>query len=131
MEEKCKYGENINLLNQYEFNVLVFIEFFEETMNGGFVQFIENSSGDRFNDLERVLTDINANKILDIYSEVLKLIPILPTDRDERYEVTEAVITEDIFNKLNECDKKLFKISQEYFENIVFEYIDNNRKHFI
>lgn len=81
LEDKCSYGDNIEVLSKPELHILVIREFFDEVMNGGFQQFLDNSSGNQYNYLIDSLKDVEATDVLNIYEDTLKSLPRLPADR--------------------------------------------------
>lgn len=130
LEDKSSYGDNINALSKPELHVLVIREFFDEVMNGGFPLELSKNCWNQFIYLIESIKAVGANDVLSIYEETLKLLPKLPVDRTKRYDVLGKILTDDLLNKLSECDKKLYSIEQNYFEDIVYNYVMNNKEYF-
>lgn len=131
LDRKSKYATDINNLSIQERNVFIIGLFIDEVNNGGFEQFLFNSSGAFFEYLMSSLKEVGANDIVNIYEETLNLFPKkLPLDENKRYEVLYKLLNDDILKKLSECDKKFYKISSSDIEESIYSYIMKNKSFF-
>lgn len=132
LNKKSNYGEDIKKLSKPEMCVFVVNLFLDETNNGGFEQFLFNSSGTFFGDLLFSLDEVGMKNISDFYRNTLSIFPaVLPKDEDERDSILFNLCNEELSNKLAECDKKLYLISSDEIENIIFKYVQEHKQDFL
>ena len=125
--EKCKYGDDIEKLNEHErvFYVTQILE--QEVNNGGFSQFFFNSSGDFSNELVDAFTKIGALKTVEICKKALAVFNgNVPTDRDEREELLDSLDCDDV---LSECDDEFYEY-EDNLEELNYTYIIEHRSSF-
>ncbi len=125
--EKCKYGDDIEKLNEHErvFYVTQILE--QEVNNGGFSQFFYNSSGDFSNELVDAFTKIGALKTAEICKKALAVFNgNVPSDRDEREELLDNLDCDDV---LSECDDEFYEY-EDNLEELNYTYIMEHRSFF-
>ena len=129
--QKCNYGEDIENLTCAEktfyFNTL----FESEVNNGGFSQFLYNSSGDFANEIINSLNIIGANKIAEIYTNAFEALGgDIPTDRDQREKMLENTITDRVNKIFDECDNEFYAYP-DHLEELNYQFIMKNKGQFI
>lgn len=127
---KCRYGGRLDTLNEHE-RVLYAVQVLEEEVNnGGFSQFVYNSSGDLAGEVVSAFTAIGAVKTAAICQKALSAFGTeLPTDRKERQELLEQLESDGIDDILNECDDAFYEYEEDLAQ-LNYEYIMKNRSSF-
>lgn len=120
--------ESRDILSKEEKAVLIVRTFVEEVYNGGFEQFMDNSSGNYFNDLLESFELVKANKLIEIYKDIINKFPMNLSD-EKRENVYDAIITENLDN-IRQCDLQMYEIEGSYFDEIVYNYVMENKDRF-
>lgn len=129
--EKCKYGDDIDRLNEYERVFFVTQQLEMEVNNGGFSQFFYNTSGDFSHELVHAFTEIGANKTVVICKKALDAFPqTFPVDRYERQEMLDELESDEIEEILDECDDEFYEYEDD-LTNLNYEYIRKNKQFFM
>ena len=114
LNQKCSYGEKIELLNESQ-KVLLLVENLErEINNGGFNQFYRNSSGDFVNETIDALNLIGAKKTAEIVKDANSEFKngSVPKDRVKRQNVMALI-------------ERKAEENWESLDSLFFEYNDN------
>lgn len=131
IDRKCSGGTNFNKLTEEEQTIFVVDSFAREVNNGGFEQFLFNSSGAFYGLLLSSLKSVGADDIINIYQEVLKNFPDeLPQDEDLRDEILYKVLNDELSIQLLECDKLFYNIEESIIEELEYNYIMKNKDNF-
>lgn len=123
LNQKSDYGDHIDLLSPEEQVFYICNLLIEEVNNGGFDQFLYNSSGNYAHRVEECLRTIGANKTADICHTALSAFgkPI-PQDRNQRQKFLDKMESDEISEILNDCDG-LFYEYPDPFEELCRQYI--------
>ncbi len=125
--EKCKYGDDIEKLNEHERIIFVTQILEQEVNNGGFAQFFYNSSGDFSNELVDAFTKIGALKTAEICKKALIVFNNdVPTDKAKREELLDNLECGDL---LSECDDEFYEY-EDNLEELNYTYIMEHRSFF-
>ncbi len=128
---KCNYGEDMGKLSEAEKIFFLNNQLEQEINNGGLSQFFFNSSGDFANEIEYSLRSIGAVHTEKIYSKaLLALGGELPENRDEREEMLDNILTDNVSELLNECDNEFYKYLDN-LEELNYQFIIKNKEQFI
>lgn len=117
-----------DILSKEEKTVLIVRTFVEEVYNGGFEQFLDNSSGNYFDELLEAFELINADKLIEIYKDLINKFPIGLSN--EKREKTYDAIIEQNLEYIRKCDLKMYEIEGNYFDEIVYNYVMDNKESF-
>lgn len=124
--KKCDYGNNDDVLNEHErrFMIAMFVD--GEVNDGGFNSFFTNSSGKYANEIVEVFRVIGSDLLADVCEKAVSIFdgPV-PTDWDERIEAYEKLDEAKVREVFDDCDE-LFYESEEDFEDLCMEYIQNH-----
>lgn len=128
LSKKCNYGENIATLTAEEKTVYIVLSFEAEANNGGFEQYLFNSSGGAFaGELVASLSAIGANRTADIYKKALENFTCeLPADDELRSKLLDELLTDEISKIFASCDRQFY----EYLDNLemlVYQFIINKK----
>ncbi|MGM9970036.1 MAG: DUF4375 domain-containing protein [Anaeroplasma sp.] len=115
-------------LSKEEKAVLIVRTFVEEVYNGGFEQFMDNSSGKYFDELLESFEIINAQKLIEIYKDLINKFPI-GLSNDEKEKTYDDIITEN-FENIRQCDLKMYEIEGSYFDEIIYNFVMENKNKF-
>lgn len=130
LNERSSYGECLERLSPEEqvFYICNLLE--EEVNNGGFDQFLYNSSGDYTHRVEECLRTIGANKTADICRTAFTAYgkPI-PQDRNKRQKFLEKIENDEISAILSDCDDKFYGYPDN-LEELNYQYILENKTKF-
>ena len=127
---KCNYGDEIAKLTDAEKTFYFVVQLESEVNNGGFSQFLFNSSGDFANDTSTALRKIGAEKTAQIYDKMLAAFGgKVPPDRDERIEMLDEILSDEINEILNECDDRFYEYSDDLAE-LNYQFVLNNKAQF-
>lgn len=131
LSRKCNYGENISVLTPEEKTVYIVDSFQSEVNNGGFSQYLFNSSGTFVGELAASLSAIGANRTIEIYKKALEKLPLeLPADDGQRNTLLEELITEDISEVFASCDQQFYEYPDN-LDELIYQFIMNNKSCFI
>ena len=130
LNERSSYGEHLERLSAEEqvFYICNLLE--EEVNNGGFDQFLYNSSGDYAGRVEECLRIIGANKTADICHTAFSAYgkPI-PQDRDKREKFLDKMESDEISAILSDCDDQFYEYPDQ-LEALCYAYIVANKEKF-
>ena len=113
-------------LTKEEKTVLIVRTFVEEVYNGGFEQFIYNSSDCHLDELLESFELIKANKLIEIYKDLIDKFLIYSSYCEKDYDK----IIENNINEIRQCDLKLYEIEASYFDEIIYDYVMKNKDKF-
>ncbi len=131
LNRKCNYGEIIDALTPKEKTVYIVDSFQSEVNNGGFEQFLLNSSGALADELLSSLYEIGANEIAEIYKKAFVKLPLnLPTDEKQRDSLLTELITEENSKIFDDCDQQFYK-SSDNLDVLLYQFIMSNKESFI
>ena len=112
--EKSHYGDRAEKLNPHERVILVVRLVEDEVNNGGFSQFIYNSSGSFAGDAVASMTAIGAVKTAEICQRALSAFGTeIPVDRKARQALLEQKEEEGIDEILDECDDSFYAYEED------------------
>lgn len=121
--DKCSDGDNMSVLSEAERIFYVNQIFETEVNNGGFLQFFYNESGNYTNEILNSLQVIHAESVEKIYSKALKALgQPLPSNREERVELLNRIVTEDIEEILEQCDNAFYDYPDDLTE-LNYQYL--------
>lgn len=131
INRKCNYGENVSALTAEERTVYIINSFQSEVNNGGFDQFLLNSSGAFANELLSSLTAVGANCTVNIYKKAFAMIPHeLPANEEQRNALLNELITEDISEIFVSCDRQFYEYPDN-LDEMIFQFIMKNKSCFV
>ncbi len=124
---KCKYGNDIEKLNEYEKTLFITQTAEQEINNGGFSQFFFNSSGRFASRSVNSFENIGAAKTAEICKKALSVFNgEIPFDRKERQELLEELNCDDL---LSDCDNAFYNYEDD-LEALNYSYIMKYREFF-
>lgn len=124
---KCEYGDAIEKLNEYERTFFVTQILEQEVNNGGFSQFLYNSSGEFANEIVDAFTKIGALKTAEICKRALGVFNgVVPADAEEREKFLDDLECDDM---LNECDNDFYNY-EDNLEALNYAFIMQHREFF-
>jgi len=127
---KSNYGENIEKLSRAERVFYLVSQLEGEVNNGGFSQFLYNSSGDFANDSTIALREIGAEKMAEICDRVLSEFGgAVPQNRDEREVMLDDTFNDEISETLNQCDNEFCEYSDDLVE-LNYQFVLCNKTQF-
>ena len=126
----CDYGQNVDLLNEFERTIFVTQELENEVNNGGFFQFFDNSSGQFANEIAQAFTKIGAVKTAEICRKAVGAFEReLPVDWEKRRTLIDQIADDAVTNILDECDTAFYNY-EENLEALNAAYIRKHIEHF-
>ena len=130
LNQRTDYGDRIDLLSPEEQVFYICNLVMEEVNNGGFDQFLYNSSGDHAHRAEDCLRTIGANKTADICHTALSAFgkPI-PRNRNQRQKFLDKMESDEISEILDDCDGKFYEYPDP-LEELCQQYILANKSSF-
>lgn len=106
---KCAYGDQMEALSPAERILYVNFLLESEVNNGGFAQFLYNSSGDFTGEVVSSLRAIGAHRTADIYARAISALGIaMPENWEEREALLDTCLSDEISAVLEECDGLFF-----------------------
>jgi len=121
--EKCNYGYDINQLTEGE-KVIYFIGVLEgEVNNGGFSQFLFNTSGKYTTETLDALNDIGAQYTASLLQEAIAIYKNGPTSEGSEGEMTS--LTDEQTKKLYVLDEKFYEYKDD-LGGLQITYIKNH-----
>ncbi len=127
---KCNYGDDIERLSDEEkiFYVNNLLE--TEVNNGGFSQFLYNSSGNFANDVIPSLLTIGATKTAEICKEAFAVLgQSLPNNTEERENLLDGIMTDEIDEKLSKYDADFYEYPDQ-LEELNYQFIIRHKEQF-
>ncbi len=107
-----------------------------QVLNGGVIQFVDNSTGDSFEETLKAIKEIKAIEYIEILEKIKSIFPkgLIPKDMEERREVIDG-IWESLNEKQDaEMNELLEKLDDKYYDNqetlyrYVIDYTKNSIK---
>ena len=128
--KKCAYGEEFDLLSNAEQVFYICNEVAMEVNNGGFSQYLYNSSGDHAHRAVESMNTIGAKKIAKICEKAFAAFgePI-PQNAEERESFLDETFTDEITGKLEKCDDQFYDYPDD-LDELCYQYIQANREQF-
>ena len=128
--EKCGEGERLSALSPEERTAYAVDAFQREVNNGGFEQYLYNSSGALAGELLDALHAVGADFVAEIYRPALAALPAAwPEDEEERRKLLDEALTERVSELLDQCDERFYECSGD-LEELLYYYILENRRSF-
>ena len=128
--EKSHYGDCAEKLNPHERVILVVRLVEDEVNNGGFSQFMYNSSGSFAGDVVASMTAIGAVKTAEICQRALSAFGAeIPVDREARQELLDQKEEEGIDEILDECDDAFYELPED-LDQLIRAYALQNQNAF-
>ena len=128
--EKCGEGERLSALSPEERTAYAVDAFQREANNGGFEQYLYNSSGALAGELLDALRAVGAERIAEIYRPALAALPAAwLEDEEERRKLLDKVLTERVSELFDQCDERFYERSGD-LEELLYHYILENRRSF-
>lgn len=127
-EEKIfdAWEKNENCINNDLMNVIYVCNMSVQIDNGGIISFVDNGSGDYFNQTLQALKEMEIEKHYNILKEFQGLFPDenVPGDMDERRDLMDVVLerTGDSEEPFETWDNTIYS-SREYFLNKIIDYL--------
>ena len=131
LNARSAYGEHLERLSAEEqvFYICNLLE--EEVNNGGFDQFLYNSSGDYAHRVEECLRIIGANKTADIcHTAFAAFGKPIPQNRNKREKFLDKMESDEISDILSDCDDQFYE-SPDPLEDLCYQYIVANKGKFM
>ncbi len=123
---KCGNGERLSALSPEERTACAVDAFQREVNNGGFEQYLYNSSGAMAGELLDALHAVGADCVAEIYRPALAALPgKLPADEEERGALLDEALTESVSERLDRCDGRFYERSGDLEERL-YRYIVEN-----
>lgn len=128
---KCSYGENISALTDEERVFFIVMGLDAEVKNGGFDQYLFNSTGDFANELLSSLYTVGADKTAIIFQRALDALGCkLPSNREQRIDLLEELRTDEISAIFDGCDNEFYEEPDD-IETLCYQFILKNKSRFI
>ena len=130
LNARSSYGEHLDRLSAEEQVFYICNLLMEEVNNGGFDQFLYNSSGNYAHRVEECLRIIGANKTADICHTAFSAFgkPI-PQDRNKREKFLDKMECDEISDILSDCDGQFYEYPDP-LEDLCYQYIIENKEKF-
>jgi len=124
---KSNCGENMAVLTTEE-QVFYICNVLEgEVNNGGFSQYLYNSSGNNAYLVAACMDAIGAHRTAEIcHRAVTAFNQPIPQDRDERQEFLDKYLTDEIDEVLSQCDSMFYQY-EDNLELLAYSYIQRHR----
>ena len=127
---KSSYGKNMAALTPEEQVFYICSSLDGEVNNGGFSQYLYNSSGNHANRVAACLEAIGAMKTAGICRKAMASFDRpLPENREEREEFLDEFLTDDVSDILEECDQAFYDC-EDNLEHLSYLYIHAHRDSF-
>lgn len=128
--EKSDYGEDLSALTAEEQVFYIVNGLEQEVNNGGFSQYLYNSSGNYAHRVVECLRIIGADKTAEICITAFAAFGhSIPQDRSEREDFLDEYETDQVSEILNRCDERFYKYEDD-LETLNYNYILANRDKF-
>ena len=130
LNERTDYGDHLERLSVEEQVFYICNLLMEEVNNGGFEQFLYNSSGDHAHRVEECLRTIGADKTADICHTAFSAFgkPI-PQERSKREKFLDKMESEEISEVLSDCDDQFYDYPDP-LEELCYRFIVANKSKF-
>lgn len=130
LNARSEYGEYMERLSSEEQVLYICMLLEAEVNNGGFDQFLYNSSGDHAHRAEECLRTIGAHKTADICHAAFSAYGMpIPQDRMKREKFLDKMESDEITGILNACDDQFYEYPDP-LEDLCYQYITENKEKF-
>lgn len=128
--KKSDYGDNLEVLSECE-RIFYTTDIFEgEINNGGFEQYIYNSSGQTANEIITALNIIGAKQITEIYQKVFDIFSCeIPTEQEKREEWFDKKLDDTLGELIEQCDSDYYNLSLDT-DKLKYNYAMKNKEYF-
>ncbi|MCD1260242.1 DUF4375 domain-containing protein [Paenibacillus athensensis] len=126
--DKCAYGQRMDALSSAERMIYLLGVFEGEMNNGGFSQYLFNSSGKYAYETVQALKIINAEHTASLLEKSIRIYKNGPTN-DGRNEPEEDELMEEQVDALNDLDRQFFAYN-DHIHDLQFAYMINHRDEF-
>lgn len=128
LNARSAYGNHLEYLCAEEQVFYICNLLMEEVNNGGFDQFLYNSSGNHAHRVEECLRTIGANKTADLCHTAFSAYgkPI-PQEIKKRRKFLEKMERDEICDVLNNCDDQFYR-DPDRLEELCYQYIIANKE---
>ena len=127
LARKSNYGENMDVLSPEEQIFLICNHLEGEVNNGGFSQYLYNSSGNNANRAAACMEVIGAKKTAEICRTAMAAFSQpLPEDRYAREDFLDEFLTEDVEKILEACDSAFYDYEDD-LEQLTYSYIQAHK----
>ena len=128
--KKCAYGEEFERLSEAEQVFYICNEVAQEVNNGGFSQYLYNSSGDHAHRAVECMNIVGAKKTAKICENAFSAFgKTIPQNWEERQEFLDENETEKVSAKLEKCDDQFYDYPDD-LDELCYQYIQTNREQF-
>ncbi|MEW5677258.1 DUF4375 domain-containing protein [Flavobacterium enshiense] len=130
------YSDNIENFGNPLKNLIYIFSMHGEVLNGGLIQFVENSTGDNFEETLKALNEIKATEYVKILESIKTHFPngYLPKDTGKRRELIDELNDKKNQEELWEMDDIYENYDKQYYDNVknlekyIIEYLKINLK---
>ena len=128
--KKSDYGDNLEVLSECE-KIFYTTDIFEgEINNGGFEQYIYNSSGQTANEIIAALNAIGAEQIAEIYQKIFDIFGCeIPAEQEEREEWFDEKLDDMLGELIEQCDSDYYNLSLDT-DKLKYNYAMKNKEYF-
>lgn len=127
---KCGESERLSALSPKERTTYAVDAFQREVSNGGFEQYLCNSSGALAGELRDALRAVGAERVAEIYRPALAALPAAwLEDEEERRKLLDKVLTGRVLERLDQCDERFYECSGD-LEQLLYRCIVQNWRSF-
>ncbi len=117
-------------------NLIYISDMHYQVLNGGVIQFVDNSSGDYFEETLKALKEIKALEYIEILEKIKSIFPkgFIPKDNEKRRDVIDSIwenLDEKEDAKMNELIESLdnkYYDNQEVFYKYIIDYTKTSIK---
>ena len=128
---KCKYGESLSLLNEYERVFFLCQQFEKEVNNGGFNQYYFNSSGENCYETVQALKEIKTTHTAKLLEDANSLFGAeIPKDREKRMELVNNLSETSVGEQWENLDGDFFKYNDDLLQ-LNYDYVQAHKDFFI
>lgn len=106
--------------------------FMGDTLNGGLIQTLENSTGDHFADVEAFANDYCSEPVRQIFVELKQMFPHgqVPANRTTRQDAIEKMMNgDDLFDPFEELTRRIYVLEKDFNKGLV-EFAKKHRESF-
>ncbi len=128
IQEKCDYGDKIDKLSNAEKVIYLIGDVEGEVNNGGFSQYMYNSSGKYAKEAIEALKIIGANYTASLLEDAIEIYKNGPTNDDRNN--PEVDLTDEQEEKLNDLDNKFYEYKDNLNE-LQIAFIKKNLNEFV
>jgi hypothetical protein len=127
--KKIPAKDNFSNLNEFE-KTFIYIDVLEDNvMNGGFIQFFFNSSGQFAHEIFHAYLAIKAETTIDILTKAIHLFPEMPVPKDPRIRQQILMEKDSNIDLWDTLDAEFYKYEDNIIE-LTLNYVRENISHF-